>query len=103
MSSELKTTNSIENETIPSSKVIFNKNLDKQVLSTSNEQIKTKSKSPSNKISKKKMIIIIISISLFLIITGLILIVGHFRFDWFMKKNELVLVQNREVNLVTRY
>ena len=103
MSSELKNSNSIENETIPSSKGIFNKNIDKQVLSTSDEQLKTESKN-SNKISKrKKMIIIIISISFLLIIAGLILIIGHFKFDWFMKKNELVLIQNREVNLVTRY
>ena len=52
---------------------------------------------------RKKLFITIISISVLLVIAGVVLIIGHFQFGWFMKKNDLVLVQNREVNLVARY
>ena len=104
MSSESKNSNEIENDTNLSSKRNINKNIEKQQISTGDEHLKTESKNPSNKFSKRKKIIIItISISLFLIIAALILIIGHFKFDWFTKKNELVLEQNRELNLVARY
>jgi len=107
MSSDLNSSNSIKKEAIPTTKGIFNKNINNHVISTSDEQLKIEPKipSPSNKLfkRKKKLIIILVSISLLLIIAGLILIIGHFKFNWFMKKNELVLVQHREMNLVTRY
>ncbi len=100
MSSESKNSNEIEKDTNLSSK----RNINKQQLSTGDEHLKTESKNPSNKFSKRKKIIIItISISLLLIIAALILIIGHFKFDWFTKKNELILEQNRELNLVARY
>jgi len=53
---------------------------------------------------KKRNLIIIIAIILgFLILAAIILIIGHFKFGWFMKKNDLVIVQNRQENLVSRY
>jgi hypothetical protein len=53
---------------------------------------------------KKRNLIIIIAIILgFLILAAIILIIGHFKFGWFMKKNDLVIVQNRQENLVMRY
>ena len=87
MSSESKNSNEIENDTNLSSKRNINKNIEKQQISTGDEHLKTESKNPSNQFSKRKKIIIItISISLLLIIAALILIIGHFKFDWFTKK-----------------
>lgn len=59
-----------------------------------------------NKIKKSKKRIIII-ISLFslnlLLIIAIILIIGHFQYDWFKNKKELVIIVDRKVNYVSRY
>ena len=75
-----------------------------KIQSTFDKALKESQNISQNTLNKRKKIaIIIISISALLIITAIILIVGHFKLGWFMKKNDLVLVQNREVNLVSRY
>ena len=52
---------------------------------------------------KRKAVIISISIIIFLSIVAVVLIVGHFKYGWFMKKNDLIIEQNRKENLVLGY
>jgi hypothetical protein len=37
------------------------------------------------------------------LITGIVIIIGHFQFDWFKKEQELVIASNRKINYVSRY
>ena len=54
--------------------------------------------------SKKKKILIISSLSLaVLFIICLVLMIGHFQYDWFKNKKELVIIMDRKVNSVSRY
>ena len=53
--------------------------------------------------NKKVIIISAISISVFLIILVIVLLVGHFKYGWFKKKNDLIIEQNRAENLVAEY
>ena len=57
-------------------------------------------KQTSETYKKGKITLIIASVLIFLTITIAILIIGHFKYGWFMKKNDLVIIQNREENLV---
>ena len=105
MSKELKNSNEDDIE-IPTSARGINekKSSEVEIQSTLDKAFNKSQKSSQNNFTKRKKItIIIISIFSLLIIASIILIIGHFKFGWFMKKNELVLVQNREVNLVSRY
>ena len=52
---------------------------------------------------KRKAVIFSISIIIFLSIVAVVLIVGHFKYGWFMKKNDLIIEQNRKENLVLGY
>ena len=64
------------------------------------------SSSAENKINKsKKKIILIISLSslALLLIIGIILIIAHFRYDYFKNKKELIVIVDRKVNYVSRY
>lgn len=64
------------------------------------------SSSAENKINKsKKKIILIISLSslALLLIIGIILIIAHFRYDYFKNKKELVVNVDRKVNYISRY
>ena len=72
------------------------KSNDININSSSTENIKNKSK-------KKKILIISLSSLSVLLIIAIILLVGHFRFDWFKKKKELVIATDRKVNSVSRY
>ena len=67
--------------------------------------IKKEKNDTNPKISSKKKIIIIITIlfSSLLIITGLVLIIGHLCFSWFKNKEPLIINKIREENLVSRY
>lgn len=106
MSSDLKKSSNIDKNKIPTSGRAINKKRNgvKKIQSSCDEALKKEQKNSTTIFSKrKKLFIIIISISVLLILTGIVLIIGHFRYGWFMKKNDLVLVQNREVNLVARY
>ena len=60
-------------------------------------------KQTSETYKKGKITLIIASVLIFLTITIAVLIIGHFKYGWFMKKNDLVIIQNREVNLVSRF
>ena len=55
----------------------------------------------SHKIGKKT--IIRVSIIVILIIIATVLIIGHFKYGWFKKKNDLIIEQNRQENLVQGY
>ena len=55
---------------------------------------------PKPSISNKKRNISIISILIFFVILVLVLIIGHYKYGWFKKKNDLVIIQNREVFLI---
>ena len=106
MSNQLKKSNDIDGNEIPiSARVMIKKrNGEKKIQSKCVEAInKEQNNSPTIFSKRKKLFFIIISISVLLIITAVVLIIGHFQLGWFMKKNALVLAQNREVNLVTRY
>lgn len=62
------------------------------------------SKNSANNCPKKKLIIILsISFLTLIIIAGIIVIIGNYKFGWFKKKNNLVVEKTREINLVTRY
>ena len=62
------------------------------------------SKNSVNNCPKKKLIIILsISFLTLIIIAGIIVIIGNYKFGWFKKKNNLVVEKTREINLVTRY
>ena len=74
------------------------KSNDININSSSTENIKIKNKS-----KKKKILIISLSSLSVLLIIAIILLVGHFRFDWFKKKKELVIATDRKVNSVSRY
>ena len=79
----------------------FNLNIvkNKPIIKQDNELIK-----PNNKTYKKgKITIIMASVLVFFTITVAVLIIGHFKYGWFMKKNDLVITQNRQENLVSRY
>ena len=105
MSHEIKDSIDFAKE-IQTSKRAINvaRNSDVKIQSTFDKSLKESQNTSQNTLNKrKKIVIIIISISALLIIAAIILIVGHFKLGWFMKKNDLVLVQNREVNLVSRY
>ena len=54
-------------------------------------------------ISHMKRNISIISILVFFAIIVVVLIIGHFKYGWFRKKNDLVIIQNREVYLVSGF
>ena len=56
-----------------------------------------------NYTKKNKIIIISLIVLSFLVLASIILMIGHFWFGWFMKKNELVVEQKRETNSVVRY
>ncbi len=105
MSHEIKDSIDFAKE-IQTSKRAINeaRNSDVKIQSTFDKSLKESHNTSQNPLNKRKKIaIIIISILALLIIAAIILIVGHFKLGWFMKKNDLVLVQNREVNLVSRY
>ena len=106
MSTQLKKSNDVDRNKIPTSGRVINKkrNVEKKIKSSCDEALKKEQNNLPTIFSKrKKLFITIISISVLLVIAGVVLIIGHFQFGWFMKKNDLVLVQNREVNLVARY
>ena len=52
---------------------------------------------------KGRITLIMASVIIFFTIAVAVLIIGHFKYGWFMKKNDLVIIQNREVNLVSRF
>jgi len=81
-----------------SQKIDQEKSNDININSSSSENIKIKNKS-----KKKKILIISLSSLSVLLIIAIILLVGHFRFDWFKKKKELVIATDRKVNSVSRY
>lgn len=59
---------------------------------------------PTSKSHKiRKSTIITISILIFLIIFVAVLIIGHFKYGWFMKKNDLIIEQNRQENSILQY
>jgi len=70
----------------------------------SNNTTKTNeiTKSKINK-STKKIIIVFLSFLGFLIIAGLVLLIGHLVGGWFKKEKDLVVQQKREENCVNRY
>ena len=70
----------------------------------SNNTTKTNeiTKSKINK-STKKIIIVFLSFLGFLIIAGLVLLIGHLVGGWFKKEKDLVVQQKREENCVYRY
>ena len=87
-------------------KVLTSKNIMIQQMKEDekNDMTKESKQLQTNYSKKSKIIIIILSfLSLLFKISIIIIIIGHFGFGWFMKKNELVVVQKREANLVTRY
>jgi hypothetical protein len=55
---------------------------------------------PKPSISNKKRNISIISILVIFVILVLVLIIGHYKYGWFKKKNDLIIIQNREVFLI---
>ena len=106
MSTQLKKSNDVDRNKIPTSGRVINKkrNVEKKIKSSCDEALKKEQNNLPTIFSKrKKLFITIISLSVLLLIAGVVLMIGHFQFGWFMKKNDLVLVQNREVNLVARY
>ena len=105
ISNDIRQPNYIDTHKIESSgrAVIIKKTFD-NIQSTHNEIIDNPQKKEELIFSKKKKILMIsLSVLLLLIISAIILIIGHFKLGWFMKKNDLILVQNRELNLVGRY
>ena len=61
------------------------------------------SENKNNKSKKKKILIISLSCLVVLLIIGIILMIGHFQYDWFKHKKELVIVTDKKVNSVQRY
>lgn len=55
---------------------------------------------PKPSISNKKRNISIIFILAIFVILFLVLIIGHYKYGWFKKKNDLIIIQNREVFLI---
>ena len=105
ISNDIRQPNYIDTHKIESSgrAVIIKKTFD-NIQSTHNEIIDNPQKKEELIFPKKKKILmILLSVLLLLIISAIILIIGHFKLGWFMKKNDLILVQNRELNLVGRY
>ena len=88
----------IQSKNSKSQKIDQEKSNDININSSSSENIKIKNKS-----KKKKILIISLSSLSVLLIIAIILLVGHFRFDWFKKKKELVIATDRKVNSVSRY
>ena len=60
-------------------------------------------KQTSETYKKGRITLIMASVIIFFTIAVAVLIIGHFKYGWFMKKNDLVIIQNREVNLVSRF
>ena len=69
---------------------------------TPQEKIEIKTKKNKNNSSQKFIRFLLIFLSL-IIISFIILMIGYFYFDWFKKKQDLVVQIKREENLVTRY
>ena len=77
-----------------------NKNDEENVKSSISKEIKH---STLNCSKKRKIILISICFLSLLLIASIIIIIGHFKLGWFMKRNDLVIVKKREANLVSRY
>ena len=89
MSTQLKKSNDVDRNKIPTSGRVINKkrNVEKKIKSSCDEALKKEHNNLPTIFSKrKKLFITIISISVLLVIAGVVLIIGHFQFGWFMKK-----------------
>ena len=89
MSTQLKKSNDVDRNKIPTSGRVINKkrNVEKKIKSSCDEALKKEQNNLPTIFSKrKKLFITIISISVLLVIAGVVLIIGHFQFGWFMKK-----------------
>ena len=73
---------------------IFTKNDIKESINIKNEK---------NNPKKKKIIIAIVSLISLVLITGIVLIIGHLCFSWFKNKEPLIIDKIKEEKLVSRY
>ena len=74
----------------------------KKINKSPQEKTEIKAKKNKKNTSKKLIQFLLIFLSL-IIISFIILMIGYFYFDWFKKKEDLVVQIKREENLVTRY
>ena len=73
------------------------------IIKTKNEDKNNISKEKNLKRKKTLLIIIISVLASLILITGIIFLIGYFAFNWFKKKQDLIVEIKRDENLVMRY
>ena len=73
------------------------------IIKTKNEDKNNISKEKNLKRKKTLLIIIISVLASLILIAGIIFLIGYFAFNWFHKKQDLIVEIKRDENLVMRY